>query len=159
MGNNKWNKEDLDKTTTSILDPEEGKVDIESKSTQSISGSTSVAVAKTIKVQEVPLTEKESKIEIEALGDSLEIKKVKIPESLIIPLEAWPTKMNKNELKAFKEYQRNQFPELFEIKNVENDKFSEVPFLKLTKPARIFASFLETAIKIQEDEKKKKIIH
>lgn len=162
MSNNKWNKEDLNEASvTAILEPEETKVDGENNSTQGVSGSTSVAVSKTIKVEDSSAKKESVKINVETQNSSFDIsKKVSvIPESLIIPIESWPTRMNKSELKAYKEYQRSQFPELFEIKNIENDRASEVPFLKLTKPDRIFASFLETAVKIQEEEKKKKVIH
>lgn len=159
MGNNKWNKEDLGEAPVVVLkEPEEPEIIKENVSTQSISGSSSaVTVVETIKVND-KLTNEEPVVKTEASFDVTVEITAKIPESLIIPIEEWPTKMSKNELRAYKEYQRSQFPELFDIK-AENDKFSDVPFLKLTKPARMFATFLDNAVKIQEEEKKKKVIH
>ena len=88
----------------------------------------------------------------------LKFEKVnKIKESLIVPIEEWPSKMTKSELVAYKEYKRQEFPELFEIKGLDNDKSSEVPFLALIRPARIFATLLQTSVRKQLEKNKNKI--
>jgi hypothetical protein len=74
-------------------------------------------------------------------------------ETLTIPIEQYPSFMTKTEILAYREYMIQQFPELFDINGLKDDKASEVPFLALTRPARFFANLINT--KLSEEDKKK----
>jgi hypothetical protein len=89
----------------------------------------------------------------------------KIPTSVVMPFEDWTKLMpiSAVEKKAISDYNQTKFPDLYEPRGIENDKFSTQPILALTKPARVYSTLLEAAIVEEAKEKlkkkKKKISH
>jgi len=80
-------------------------------------------------------------------------------KNILIPIEEFSGFMSMEELQSYREFMLQQFPDLFDVHGLQNDKASEVPFLALTKSARIFANLLETNIKLQEKQDKERILN
>jgi len=91
--------------------------------------------------------------------EPLETKEEEKRESVIMPLDLWPVQLTKKELEAYRTYKLSCFPDLFEVRNLENDKFSTVPTLSLTKPVRFYSTLIEGAMLARDEEKKKKVNH
>lgn len=136
MSNKKWDDGLLDDLQIVVLDAAD------------LSGSNKT---RSIDIQEEP-GNKKTKVEVT-------VRKPKKNQSLIVPLEEYAGYMNPSEEKAYRDYKRQQFPELFDVQGLEDDKASEVPSLALTRPARIFATLLEAKMKEQEQELKNKVVH
>lgn len=87
------------------------------------------------------------------------LRKSKKNQSLIIPIKDCVAYMSPNNEKAYSNYKLQQFPEIFDIKGLEDDKASEVPFLALTRSTRFFVTLLEAKTKEQEQGLKNKMLH
>jgi hypothetical protein len=150
---------DNEETTERAITSTAKKSSFSSSKETSNNASTKSSVASVLRNPSYKTTKSDYKDLFEPQPSTQSFKKTRKKEKIIIPIEDWPTKLTNTEMVAYRQYKQQEFPELFETKKCEDDKASEVPCLALTKPARIFSALLETSIKFQREEKKKKLIH
>lgn len=77
-------------------------------------------------------------------------------KSLISTLEEYERKLESDYNTLPQETQLETFPELFQIRNVENDKDSTVPILVISRPLRIFTALYEANFKSMLEKERKR---
>lgn len=93
----------------------------------------------------------------EKLALPIETKTTTNSNSLIVPLEDYVRTISPDYAQLSKEYRLGSFPDLFEIRGLENDKESTVPALAVSRPVKVFTALYEAKFKSILEEEKKKI--
>lgn len=85
--------------------------------------------------------------------------KVEKEENLVVPIEEYISELPFDYNEAIKNYNIEQFPELFNTKSPKDDVETIVPELKMTKPTRLLTALYETNIIIAIKKRKNKIFN
>lgn len=93
----------------------------------------------------------------ENLPLSIKTKTTANSSSLIVPLEDYVRTISPDYAQLSKEYRLGSFPDLFEIRGLENDKESTVPALAISRPVKVLTALYEAKFKSILEEKRKKV--